>query len=211
MPNFIESPRFPEDISYGSRGGPVWRTNVVVVDSGAEVRNQQWSYPRHEYDVAYGVKEISQLEDLISYFHVVAGRAVGFRYKDHADYKSCKTTATINSSDCVISSAADGSTSYQIYKTYTQGSYVRSRKILKPISTSLLVSVNGTVTTAFTVDSTLGLLLFDPAPSTGVVIKAGFEFDVPCRFDTDSLSVNLSDYQVGAAQVPLIELKWADT
>jgi uncharacterized protein (TIGR02217 family) len=211
MPNFIEAPRFPEDISYGSRGGPVWRTNVVVVDSGAEVRNQQWSYPRHEYDVAYGVKEIGQLEDFISYFHVVAGRAVGFRYKDHADYKSCKTTATINSSDCVISSAADGSTSYQIYKTYTQGSYVRRRKILKPISTSLLVSVNGTVTTAFTVDSTLGLLNFGAAPGAGVVIKAGFEFDVPVRFDTDSLSVNLSDYQVGAAQVPLIELKWADT
>jgi uncharacterized protein (TIGR02217 family) len=108
MTSFIESPRFPDDISYGSRGGPNFRTNVVVQDSGAEVRNQNWSYPRHEYDVAYGVKEMQHLENLLEYFHVVAGKAVGFRYKDDADYKSCRTTATIGSSDCVISSAADG-------------------------------------------------------------------------------------------------------
>lgn len=211
MANFIESPRFPVNISYGSRGGPVWNTNIIIVDSGAETRNQRWSYPRHEYDVSYGIKEQSDLEDLLSFFHVVAGKAVGFRYKDHLDFKSCKTTATINSSDCVISSAADGSTDYQIKKTYTQGAYTRSRKILKPISTSLLVSVNGSVTTAFTVDSTLGKINFTVAPTTGVVIKAGFEFDVPVRFDTDSLSINIEDYHVGSAQVPLIELKWADT
>jgi len=214
MANFIEDPRFPVNISYGSRGGPSWNTNIVIVDSGAETRNQRWSYPRHEYDVSYGIKEQSDLEDLLSFFHVVAGRAVGFRYKDHLDFKSCKTTATINSSDCIISSAADGSsTSYQIKKTYTQGSYTRSRKILKPISTSVLVSVAGVTlgSTLFTVDSTLGKINFAAAPPLGQPIKAGFEFDVPVRFDTDSLSINIEDYHVGSAQVPLIELKWADT
>lgn len=213
MTNFIESPRFPDDISFGSRGGPTFRTNVVVVDSGAEVRNQQWSYPRHEYDVAFGVKEKSQLENLISYFHVVAGRAVGFRYKDHADFKSCQySSGTVNSSDCVLTTASD-STAVQLYKTYTQGSYVRSRKITKPVTGTVLVSVNGTAltTSQFTVDTTLGIVSISTGYSTGVTIKAGFEFDVPVRFDTDSLSVNLNDYQVGVAQVPLIELKWADT
>lgn len=211
MTAFIESPRFPVNISYGSAGGPTWNTNIVITDSGAEIRNQRWSYPRHQYDVAYGVKDISDMEDLLSFFHVVAGRAIGFRYKDHADYKSCKVDETINSSDCVITTAADGSTSYQIYKTYTQGAYTRSRKILKPITSAVVVSVNGSVTTAFTVDTTLGRINFAAAPTTGVVIKAGFEFDVPCRFDTDTLSVNLDDYKVGSAQVPIIELKWTDT
>jgi len=212
MPNFIESPRFPEAISFGSAGGPTWNTNIVITDSGAEVRNQRWSYPRHEYDVAFGIKDRQDMEDLLSFFHVVAGMAVGFRYKDHIDYKSCKVDETVNSSDCVLSTAADGtSTSYQIYKTYTQGSYTRSRKILKPISSAVVVSVNGSVTTAFTVDTTLGKVNFSAAPTAGHVIKAGFEFDVPCRFNTDSLSVNLDDYKVGSAQVPIIELKWADT
>jgi uncharacterized protein (TIGR02217 family) len=209
MTVFIESPRFPDAISYGSKGGPVWNTNIVITDSGAEQRNQRWSYPRHEYDVSYGVKDIGDLESLLSYFHVVAGQAIGFRYKDHLDFKSCGISGTIGSSDCVLSSAADGSTHCQIYKTYIQGSYVRSRKILKPISSGFLVSVNGTPTTAFTVDTTLGLVNFSAAP--GAVIKGGFEFDVPVRFNTDTLSVNLEDYGVGSAQVPLIELKWTDT
>jgi uncharacterized protein (TIGR02217 family) len=73
--------------------------------------------------------------------------------------------------------------------------------------------VNGSaLTTAeFAVDSTLGVVNISGGYSTGVVIKAGFEFDVPVRFNTDTLSVNMEDYKVGAAQCPLIELKWADT
>jgi uncharacterized protein (TIGR02217 family) len=212
MTVFIESPRFPDAISYGSAGGPTWNTNIVITDSGAEIRNQRWSYPRHEYDVAFGVKDIGDLEDLLKFFHVVAGQAIGFRYKDHLDYKSCDIDGTVNSSDCVISSASN-STAVQLYKTYVQGSYTRSRKILKPVVGSVLVSVNGSaLTTAqFTVDSTLGVVNISAGYSTGVVIKAGFEFDVPVRFNTDTLSVNMEDYKVGAAQCPLIELKWADT
>lgn len=190
----------------------MWRTNIIVIDSGAEIRNQQWSYPRHEYDVAYGVKEKYQLENLISFFQVMAGQAIGFRYKDHSDFKSCQySTGTINSSDCVLTTASN-TTAVQIYKTYTQGSYVRSRKILKP-TTNVLVSVNGTnlTTSQFAVDTTNGIINISTGYSTGVVIKAGFEFDVPVRFNTDSLNVNLEDYQVGSAQVLLIELKWADT
>ena len=86
MTTFIEAPRFPDDISYGSRGGPAYNTTVIVVDSGAESRNQRWSYPRHEYDVAYGVNTLARLEELLEFFHVVAGRAIGFRYKDWMDY-----------------------------------------------------------------------------------------------------------------------------
>jgi uncharacterized protein (TIGR02217 family) len=211
MTVFIESPRFPDAISFGSAGGPTWNTNIVITDSGAEIRNQRWSYPRHEYDVAFGVKASTDLETLLKFFHVVAGQAIGFRYKDHMDFKSCDVDGTVNSSDCVISSAADGTTSCQLYKTYVQGSYTRSRKILKPVTGTVLVSVNGSNTTAFTVDSTLGKINFAAAPGAGQVIKAGFEFDVPVRFNTDTLSVNMEDYKVGAAQCPLIELKWADT
>ena len=212
MTVFIEAPRFPDAISYGSAGGPTWNTNIVITDSGAEIRNQRWSYPRHEYDVAYGVKDIGDLEDLLKFFHVVAGQAIGFRYKDHLDYKSCDIDGTVNSSDCIISTSMTSSV-LQLYKTYVQGSYTRSRKILKPVIGTVLVSINGSaLTTAeFSVDSTLGTITVLGAYSTGTVAKAGFEFDVPVRFNTDTLSVNMEDYKVGAAQCPLIELKWADT
>jgi hypothetical protein len=47
-----------------------------------------------------------------------------------------------------------------------------------------------------------------PAPAVGAVIKAGFQFFVPCRFDTDILPVTLEDYGIGSSNsVKLIEVR----
>lgn len=47
-----------------------------------------------------------------------------------------------------------------------------------------------------------------PAPVLGEVVKAGFEFWVPVRFDTDRLPVTLEDYGIGgAADVKLVEVR----
>ena len=99
MTTFIETPRFPAIISEGSRGGPGWSTNVVETDSGAESRNQRWSYPRHRYDAACGVNTLAMLEELLYYHHVVAGKAIGFRFKDWMDYKSCLRSGTPAATD----------------------------------------------------------------------------------------------------------------
>ncbi len=216
MTTFIESPRFPDDISYGSRGGPGWSTTVIETDSGAEARNQRWSYPRHEFDVAFGVNTIVRMEALLSFFHVVAGRAIGFRYKDWLDYKSCARSATPAATDCAVGTGDGTTAAFQLKKVYTQGSYTRSRKILKPIAATVLIAVAGTVktvTTHYTLNDTTGVVTFTAGniPTAGQAVTAGFEFDLPVRFDTDRLSVNLNDYNSGAAQVPLIELKYGDT
>jgi uncharacterized protein (TIGR02217 family) len=216
MTTFIEDPRFPVDISYGSRGGPGWSTNVVETDSGAESRNQRWSYPRHKFDVAYGTRTMARLENLLYYFNVVGGKAIGFRYKDHMDYKSCGRTATPAATDCAIGTGTGALTTFQLYKTYTQGSYTRSRKIVKPIAATVLIAVAGTtktLTTHYTLNATTGIVTFTAGniPTAGQAVTAGFEFDVPVRFDTDELSINLDYYNSGAASVILIELKYGDT
>ena len=216
MTTFIEAPRFPEDISYGSRGGPGWATTVIETDSGSEVRNQRWSYPRHEYDVAFGINTLARLEELLTYFHVVAGQAIGFRYKDWMDYKSCGRDDTPASDDCAIGTGTGALAAFQIVKVYTQGAYTRTRRILKPISGTLLVAVAGsgkTETTHYTVNYTTGIITFTEGniPTNGQAVTAGFEFDVPVRFATDRLSININDYNAGAAQVPLIELKSGDS
>jgi uncharacterized protein (TIGR02217 family) len=47
-----------------------------------------------------------------------------------------------------------------------------------------------------------------PAPPVNAVIKAGFQFFVPCRFDTDILPVTLEDYGIGSSNsVKLIEVR----
>ena len=216
MTTFIETPRFPDNISANSRGGPGWATTVVETDSGDERRNQRWSYPRHKFDVAYGIKTIAGLETLLSFFHVVAGKAIGFRYKDWLDFKSCARAASPAATDCVIGTGTGALATFQLLKTYTQGAYTRSRKILKPIASTVLIAVAGTtktLTTHYTLDATTGIVTFTAGniPTAGQSVTAGFEFDVPVRFDTDELEVNLQYYAAGSAQVPLIELKYGDT
>ena len=62
--------------------------------------------------------------------------------------------------------------------------------------------------TNFTVDTTTGIVTFTTAPIAGTVLKAGFEFDVPVRFDTDQIDTVLSFERQGTINsIPLIEVR----
>lgn len=75
----------------------------------------------------------------------------------------------------------------------------------------------GTVTVAldgiaqasgWSVDTTSGQITFATAPTSGVTITAGFEFDVPVRFDTDQLDVTHDIERLGSiTSIPLIEVR----
>lgn len=269
---FIESPRFPEDISYGSAGGPAWATETINLSSGHEQRNQNWSTTRHKFDVAYGVVRQQNLIDLKEFFIRCRGKLYGFRFKDWSDYEAI---------DEILSH--DGSATVQLTKTYAEGltgEYVRI--INKPVSPTVVLKNNGGVI-AGTVDYTTGIVTLDPLwtgnisnitqANPGVVTVAGHgrssgdmlylsdivgmtelnstlviisvidadsfsigvdtsgygaysssgtakkfsqpsdvltwsgEFDVPCRFDTDALSIKLEHFEAGSASVPIVELK----
>jgi uncharacterized protein (TIGR02217 family) len=216
MTSFIESPRFPEDISYDSRGGPRFNTRRIQTLSGQVIRNQLWSYPRHEYDCSYGINTVVRHENLLYFFHVVGGPAVGFRYKDWMDFKSCLRSATPAATDCAIGTGTGALATFQLVKVYTQGSYTRSRKILKPVAGTIKVAVAGTektITTHFTVDTTTGIVTFTGGniPTAGQAVTAGFEFDVPACFDRDVHEYTWKDFASGTASVPLVELKYGDT
>jgi uncharacterized protein (TIGR02217 family) len=60
----------------------------------------------------------------------------------------------------------------------------------------------------WSVDTTTGVVTFDAAPTEGVAITAGFEFDVPVRFDTDVLDVTLDLERLGSiTSIPLLEIR----
>lgn len=206
--SFFETPRFPTNISYDSAGGPNYSTRVVRVKSGHEKRNQNWSYPLHQYDVAYGIKSITDLEDLISYFHVAQGRTHGFRYKDWGDFQSCGAKGTLDDEDQTIGTGDNAEVDFQLVKVYTQGAYTLSRYITKPVSGTTVIALDGVNQAAgWSVSTTTGVVTFDVAPGSTVVVSAGYQFDVPCRFDTDSLSTQLLDYRNASSQVILTEIR----
>lgn len=128
MTSFIETPRFPDNISYGATGGPSFKTDVVIVNSGFEQRNQVWAKARASYDVSHAAREATMMESLVAFFRSVRGRAIGFRFKDWQDYSATVTNGKMGTG------IGDGTASYQLYKKYEAGSLYEMREIKKPVS-----------------------------------------------------------------------------
>lgn len=178
--------QFPTDISVNCVGGPTYYTDIVKVASGHEKRNQRWSAPLCEYEVGY-INNKTQLDTLIAFFRARKGKAVGFRFKDWSDYSS--TASVIGSGDGVT-------TNYQLSKTYTSGGASEVRKITRPVVGTVTAYVD-TVSSGVVVDYDTGIISFTNPPASGTVITATYEFDVPCRFDTDEMRLQMNTETVG--------------
>ncbi len=282
---FSESPRFPDDISQGSSGGPRYNTKVVAPQSGYEDRRVLWTTVRHQYNAAYGMRSDGDVYEVLAFFHAMNGRANEFRFKDWSDYKSGNVADAITVSDQTIGNGDGTTAAFQLKKTYTKGlSYVRIIK--KPVSGTVRISIDDVEQSGnFSVDTTTGIVTLDDitrtvnlatttnpiqitttanhglvtgdsvylstftgdwaalngtryavtvvdadtfsvavdgtgftsyssnagqvdtVPQSGEVVKAGFEFDVPVRFDTDEMDVNLENYLTGSTDLPIIEVR----
>jgi uncharacterized protein (TIGR02217 family) len=212
MPSFHEI-LFPLDISLKSAGGPLRRTDVVVLGSGAEERNARWAHSRRRYDAGYGVKTFDALSQVIAFFEERRGRLYGFRWRDRLDHSSAAPDAAIAATDQTIGTGDGASNTFQLSKTYGALYSPYQRPVAKPVAGSVRVAVAGseaTEGTDFTVDSATGLVTFlaGHVPAVGAAVSAGFMFDVPVRFDTDYLEVDLSAFAAGAIpKIPLVEIK----
>jgi uncharacterized protein (TIGR02217 family) len=200
--------RFPDDISQGSRGGPERRTDVVVTRSLSEERNSIWANSRRRYNALYAVKTYAQLEIVLAFWEERRGRLYGFRWKDWLDYRSAPISSALSATDQVIGTGDGSTTAFQLKKKYGSSFAPWSRTIRKPVAGTVVVALNGVnQNTGWTVDTTTGLVTFSSAPAVGVVVSAGFEFDVPVRFDADSFDIDLTHFRLGSIQtLPVVEL-----
>lgn len=206
--SFIETPRFPDDIAYGSSGGPEFKTFIFEGQSGIEQRHQAWARHRHRYDVSYDIRDKDSMDTVRAFFYNVKGRATGFRFKDWSDYEL--TDENIGTGD-------GAETVFPITKTYTSGASTYVRRIFKPIASGLVVKVDGvtqTLTTDYTVNTTTGVITFTGGgtPGSGLAVTVTCEFDVPVRFDTDQLAAAHDGWlQESWGSIPLVEIIIEDT
>lgn len=205
--------RFSSAISRGALGGPERRTDVVVLGSGFEERNSRWADSRRSYNAGYGVKSLSDLHSVIAFFEERRGRLHGFRWKDHMDWKSCAPDASPAPLDQVIGTGTGTLATFQLTKTYGSQHAPWTRAVKKPVIGTIRLAVAGVERTAgthFAVDPVTGVVTFlsGQLPPSGASVTAGFEFDVPVRFDTDKLEINLSGFKSGAIpNIPVIEVR----
>ncbi|UAB90049.1 DUF2460 domain-containing protein [Ruegeria sp. SCSIO 43209] len=208
--NFHEV-RFPASLSFGSVGGPERRTDIVTLANGFEERNTPWAHSRRRYDAGLGMRSLDDVETLISFFEARQGQMFGFRWKDWSDFKSGAATAEVDKGDQVIARGDGETTDFQLVKTYSSGGFSYVRPILKPVLGTVTLGLDQDAQREgvdFEVDLATGRVMFSAPPPEQVEITAGFEFDVPVRFDTDKIQTSVASFQAGdVPNVPVVEVR----
>ena len=191
--SFKESPRFPEGLSAGSRYGPGYKTSQARNIGGYRASNQEWSMPLYQGDVGFAVRDQNSLDELLAFFHGVAGSHHGFRFKNWNDFNASGSEGTV---------VALGGGTYQMYKTYTYGALTATRKITKPVS-GIVVAGSGT----YSVATTTGIITAVGSPTLAPTGWTG-DFDDPVQFDSDVFLPMWINFELYEAQsIPIREIR----
>ena len=186
---------------------------MVALGSGAEERNARWAHSRRRYDAGYGVKTFDALSQVLAFFEERRGRLYGFRWRDRLDHSSATPGAVVMPTDQVIGTG-DGATAVPAEQNLWRALFALSAADRQTGAGSVRVAVAGS-------RDGRGCRLSPrcddrrrhvsrraafrrAAPRS----RAGFLFDVPVRFDTDYLELDLSAFAAGAIpKIPLVEIR----
>jgi uncharacterized protein (TIGR02217 family) len=156
---------------------------------------------------------LAALQEVVAFFEERRGQLYGFRWCDRLDHSSAQPGAAVSPLDQPLGVGDGARATFQLMKTYGGTHAPYARPVSKPVPGSVRVAVAGgevPIGTAFTCDTTTGVVTFLPGhiPASGAAVTAGFLFDVPVRFDTDYLEVDLSAFAAGAIpKIPLVEIQ----
>lgn len=133
----------------------------------------------------------------------------GFRWRDRLDHASAAPGVAITPFDQVLGFGDGVTAAFQLAKMYGGAFAPYARPIAKPVVGSVRIAVDGVeLDGGFDLEVTTGVVTFETPPGPGDAVTAGFLFDVPVRFDTDYLEVDLSAFAAGAIpKIPLVEIR----
>ncbi|UWQ21000.1 DUF2460 domain-containing protein [Jannaschia sp. W003] len=203
--------RFPARLSFGSAGGPERRTEVVTLSNGWEERNTPWAHSRRRYDAGLGLRSLDDVAEVVAFFEARRGRLHGFRWKDWADHRSGLPSAEPHFDDQRIGTGDGARTEWTLLKRYRSGEQGYDRPIRKPVAGTVRVGLSDDEQVEgvdYEVDVATGTVRFPVAPAAGTEVTAGFEFDVPVRFDTDAIRASVAGFEAGEIpDVPVVEIR----
>lgn len=200
---------FPGCPSFGFTSGPRYKVKIIEREGGHERRTRKWSRPLHRYvAVPMGNRAEEEIQEILYFWHAMGGMTTGFRLKDHADYKSCKTHETPTPLDQPFVLEEDSPGGYQLVKTYLVGSLQQVREIYKPKGETIRVANELGVEqpdTAWTLDEGTGLLTPDES-FDGTPTSWGGEFYVYARFDSE-LDIAISEQRIQQCDFSITEIR----
>jgi len=203
--------RFPANLSFGALGGPERRTEIVTLSNGFEERNTPWAHSRRRFDAGMGLRSLEDVEAVVAFFEACQGQLHGFRWKDWSDYRSASPSREITGDDQVLGMGDETQTEFQLIKIYRSGTVSYERPITKPVAGTVLVAISGepqVVDEDYTLDVETGIVTFNHPPDFQAEVTAGFEFDVPVRFDTEAIFTSMASFQAGEVpDIPVVEVR----
>lgn len=202
--------RLPARLAFGSTGGVERRTEIVTLGSGFERRSTPWAEGRRRYLIGANLRSLDDMAALTAFFEARRGRLYGFRFRDFADFKSCVPSGAVTPHDQSLGVGDGVRTDFPLRKLYGEGADASERRIHKPVEGTVRVGLDGAELNpaAYDLDPTTGGVTLHSPPAAGATVTAGFEFDVPVRFDADRIDVTLESFAAGRmAAVPLIEVR----
>lgn len=194
--------QYPPDsvMKFGFVSSPRFSTSITAVSSGAERRNRNWKHPLHRFTAPEAVECHEHLIDLHNMWMVTAGPVHTFPFRDPLDFASRDLPAAgvipaIGPTDQILGFGNGERTEFQLVRRYSFGGEFYERRISKPVVSSVSVAINaldpGDVPPidggpyTWTVDRMTGLVTFNKPLEDGVLVTAGFLFDVEVRFESD--------------------------
>ena len=210
MAEFLEE-RLPLDIRMGASHSDDYAVTITQTAGGAEYRKLVHQYPMRRWTINFTLLRDDLAARVLALYHRAYGRYAGFRVRDVDDYNSSATgRGTITMLDQPLTRLAAGV--YQLRKEYGSGGTPLgigrpARVVYKPVSGTVIAAKNGVlISSGLTVDTATGQITISPAPLVGDTITAGFEFDIPARFDSALDVASLSRDVRDCGSIDIVEL-----
>lgn len=196
---------FPTSFSFSTSFDITFDTDVISFNETKEIRKIKRAEYMSSFNIVFGQRDVMLIETVRNFFISCKGRAHSFNFKNISDFKSKGPFDSITATDVKIGDGDGVKNQFNIVKRY--GTF--TKRIYQVDKTKLLVSADGVLVNEnqYVVDDK-GVITFFVPPANGVEIKCGFEYFTPVRFDTDTLSVIFSGYEV--RELPQFELVEVD-
>ena len=185
-----------EDVDYGFKGGPRYKTNVGDYPNRLEDRDSEWKYPKHEFNASWGDISDEKRDHVLAGFHVCRGRKHSIMFKDWNDFE-------IVDQPLIVLPATTAP--IQLYKTYTPyGPDYMSVRPIQAFKHCNIVDVDDNLV-AGTLDEYTGLFTPDLEWSADPYFIRDAEFYVWVRYDNDYSELTINSWRANTAKVSFVE------
>lgn len=197
--------RLDDTVALNYVGGPAFQTSIVMLMSGHEARNINWSKARSEWNLGYPIGKV-QFATIRDFFYARQGAAHSFRFKDWGDFELGDDATDVRQT---IGVGDDVENKFQMFKRYSSGGINYDRTLTKIVLDTTRVWINAVEQIGgFTVNLLTGKINITVPPAGGLDVSALCEFDVPSRFAIDQLKISMPfDSHGSIPSIPIIEVR----